>query len=76
MFDADRLRPLAEVPLPGAGAMGHGCFFTADGQYFWAVSSAGGAAFALETASLRVVARVPTGPNCQDIAHDWRDAYA
>jgi hypothetical protein len=56
--------------------MGHGCFFTDDGRYFWAVSSAAGAAYALDCDRLDVVAAIPTGPNCQDIAHDWCDAYA
>jgi hypothetical protein len=56
--------------------MGHGCFFTPDGTTFWAVSNTAGAAYAVDAARLTVVAQVPTGPNCQDIAHDWRDAYA
>jgi YVTN family beta-propeller protein len=76
VFDAERLQHLAEVQLAPAGAMGHGCFFTADGRHFWAVSSSAGVAYALESDTLRPVAEVPTGPNCQDIAHDWRDAYA
>jgi YVTN family beta-propeller protein len=76
VFDAERLEPVGTVDLPGARGMGHGCFFTADGATFWAVSNTAGAAYAVDTARLAVVAQVPTGPNCQDIAHDWRDAYA
>jgi YVTN family beta-propeller protein len=76
VFDAERLVPVGEVGLPGARGMGHGCFFTADGGHFWAVSNTAGAAYAVDTATLAVVAQVPTGPNCQDIAHSWRDAYA
>jgi YVTN family beta-propeller protein len=76
VYDAERLAPVAEVALPGARGMGHGCFFTPDGRDFWAVSTTAGAAYAIDTATLTVVAQVPTGPNCQDIAHTWRDAYA
>lgn len=76
VFDAERLTPVADVALPGARAMGHGCFFTDDGRHFWAVSSTAGAAYAVDTASLQVVARVPTGPNSQDLIGDWCDAYA
>jgi DNA-binding beta-propeller fold protein YncE len=76
VFDTERLQPVAEVALPGARGMGHGCFFTPDGRHFWAVSNTAGAAFAIDAATLVAVAQVPTGPNCQDIAHDWRDAYA
>jgi YVTN family beta-propeller protein len=76
VFDAERLTPVGEVALPGARGMGHGCFFTADGRHFWAVSSTAGTAYAVDTATLEVAAQVPTGPNCQDIAHHWRDAYA
>ncbi|HZR97126.1 MAG TPA: hypothetical protein VFE37_00380 [Chloroflexota bacterium] len=76
VFDAERLEPVAQVELPGARGMGHGCFFTPDGATFWAVSNTAGAAYAVDAARLAVVAQVPTGPNCQDIAHDWRDAYA
>jgi len=76
VFDAERLEPLGAVELPGARGMGHGCFFTADGATFWAVSNTAGAAYAVDAARLAVVAQVPTGPNCQDIAHHWRDAYA
>ncbi len=76
VYDAERLAPVAEVALPGARGMGHGCFFTSDGREFWAVSSTAGAAYAIDTATLAVVAQVPTGPNCQDVAHTWRDAYA
>jgi YVTN family beta-propeller protein len=76
VFDAERLEPVGTIELPGARGMGHGCFFTADGATFWAVSNTAGAAYAIDTARLAVVAQVPTGPNCQDIAHDWRDAYA
>jgi YVTN family beta-propeller protein len=76
VFDADTLALVGEVPLPGAKGMGHGCFFTADGRDFWAVSSSAGVAYAVDTQTLRVVATVETGPNCQDIAHHWRDPYA
>ena len=76
VFDADALTLVGEVPLPGAKAMGHGCFFAEGGRDFWAVSSGAGAAYAVDTRTLQVVATVETGPNCQDIAHHWRDAYA
>ena len=76
VFDADALTLVAEVPLPGAKGMGHGCFFANEGRDFWAVSSGGGAAYAVDASTLQVVAQVETGPNCQDIAHHWRDAYA
>jgi YVTN family beta-propeller protein len=75
VFDADTLALVGEVVLPGAKGMGHGCFFAA-GRDFWAVSSGGGAAYAVDTRTLQVVAQVPTGPNCQDIVHHWRDNYA
>ena len=76
VYDADALPLVGEVPLPGAKGMGHGCFFTDDGRDFWAVSSGAGMAYAVDTATLQVVAQVETGPNCQDIAHHWHDAYA
>ncbi len=76
VFDADALTLVGEVPLPGAKGMGHGCFFTDDGRDFWAVSTGAGVAYAVDTRALQVVAQVPTGPNCQDIVHAWRDAYA
>jgi YVTN family beta-propeller protein len=76
VFDADALTLVGEVALPGAKGMGHGCFFANDGRDFWAVSSGAGAAYAVDTATLQVVAQVETGPNCQDIGHHWRDAYA
>jgi YVTN family beta-propeller protein len=76
VFDADALTLVGEVPLPGAKGMGHGCFFASDGRDFWAVSSGAGTAYVVDTATLQVVAQVETGPNCQDIGHHWRDAYA
>jgi DNA-binding beta-propeller fold protein YncE len=76
VFDADTLALVGEVALPGAKGMGHGCFFANDGRDFWAVSSGTGAAYAVDTRTLQVVAQVETGPNCQDIVHHWRDAYA
>lgn len=76
VFDAERPRLIAEVALPGARGMGHGAFFTADGSAFWAVSSSAGAAYAIDTQTLAVVAQIPTGPNSQDLIHSWRDAYA
>jgi hypothetical protein len=56
--------------------MGHGCFFTTDGATFWAVSNSAGSAYAVDRGAFAVVAQIPVGPNSQDIAHDWRDAYA
>ena len=76
VFDAERLTPVTSAPLPGARGMGHGCFFTPDGRDFWAVSNTAGAAYAVDTATLQVVAQLPVGLNAQDIAHDWADAYA
>lgn len=76
VFDVERLARVAEVALPEARGMGHGCFFAQTGRTFWAVSNTAGAAYVVDTASLTVVARVPTGPNCQDIVHHWRDVYA
>jgi hypothetical protein len=76
VFDAERLDLVAEVPLPGARGMGHGCFFTTDGATFWAVSNSAGSAYAVARGAFAVVAQIPVGPNSQDIAHDWRDAYA
>ena len=74
--NATGIAHVADVALPGARGMGHGCFFALDGRHFWAVSNTAGAAYAVDTTTLQVAAQVPTGPNCQDIAHHWRDPYA
>jgi len=76
VFEVETLRGVGEVRLPDARGMGHGCFFSGGGRHFWAVSNTAGAAYVVDARSLAVVAHVPTGANCQDIAHHWHDAYA
>jgi hypothetical protein len=56
--------------------MGHGCFFTEDGRFFWAVSNSAGIAYAVDTAALSVVAQLAVGAESQDIARSWSDASA
>lgn len=76
VFDVDSLQLVGEIALQGVRSMGHGCFFSEDGDIFWAVSNSAGAAFAVDTRSLRPVARIETGPQTQDIARSWSDALA
>jgi DNA-binding beta-propeller fold protein YncE len=76
VFDVERLHLVGEATLPDVRSMGHGCFFTEDGRYFWVISNSAGTAYAVDTATLGVVARLPIGAESQDIARSWSDATA
>jgi YVTN family beta-propeller protein len=76
VFDVTTLRLLGEVELAGVRSMGHGCLFSEDGRDFWAVSNSGGAAYAIDVRTLKVVSRVPTGAGTQEIARTWSDAFS
>jgi DNA-binding beta-propeller fold protein YncE len=76
VFDVERLAPAGEALLPEVRAMGHGCCFSADGRCFWAVSSSAGIAYAVDTSTLAVVARLPVGAESQDFVRTWSDASA
>ncbi len=76
VFDAETLEPVGEAELTGVRSMGHGCLFTEDGRDFWAVSNSGGAAYAIDTQTYKVVGRVPTGAGTQEIARTWADAFS